>query len=91
MTILKSDEWSSAHQHVSESLSTLLNCIRDCGYNPSLHVHYDGVAQRLVLDKALLEAHASLELPYRAYTEACDRRDEALLRIQDLPKLDIGF
>lgn len=91
MTILKSEEWSQAHQEVSESLSALLNHLRDLGYNPSLHVHYDEDVNRLLVDDTLLAQHERLSAAYQEYRDACDKRDIALQKIQDLPKLDLGF
>lgn len=91
MTILKSQEWSQAHLDVNESLSQLLSNVRDYGYNPSLHVHYDETEHRLILDPELRAKHPPLADGYERYRQACDSRDAALLKIQELPKLDIGF
>ncbi len=91
MTILKSEDWSQAHMDVTEALSSLTNRVRDHGYNPSLHVHYDGEQHRLVLDEELLNKHEDVRTDYERYLKACDMRDAALVRIQEMPKLDIGF
>jgi hypothetical protein len=91
VTILKSEEWSQAHEEVSEALSTLLNRIRDLGYNPSLHIHYENDQHRLTLDDSLLKKHPELQPVFDHYLTACDKRDSALAKIQELPKLDIGF
>ncbi|MCL6452236.1 MAG: hypothetical protein K6T78_01270 [Alicyclobacillus sp.] len=86
-----SEEWSQAHLAVNDLLSALLNELRDLGYNPSFHVAYDRQEQHLTVDDALLHKHESLRRTFRRYVEACKARDEAVLKIQSLPKVDLGF
>lgn len=76
---------------VTEALSSLMNLVRDHGYNPSLHVHYDGARHRLVLDEEITNKHEAVRVEYDKYLKACDIRDAALVKIQEMPKLDIGF
>ncbi|MBX5435672.1 MAG: hypothetical protein IRZ33_00475 [Alicyclobacillaceae bacterium] len=91
MTILRSEEWSNAHLLVNDLLSKLLNALRDLGYNPSLHIRYAHDEHRLLVDDEVLHAHPELRHLYEQYRRACDQRDEALRKIQSLPKIDLGF
>ncbi|MCL6592782.1 MAG: hypothetical protein K6T31_02290 [Alicyclobacillus sp.] len=86
-----SAEWSQAHQRVNELLSDLLNTLRDLGYNPSYHLSYDHAEHHIRLDHQVLTEHPELSSVYEAYIAACARRNQAVQRIQQLPKRDLGF
>lgn len=87
----RSEDWSIAHVQVNDALGELLNCMRDNGYNPSLHISYDQEEHHLDVDPVILNKHAHVKDIYRKYLEACQARDEAVEQIQALPKLDLGF
>lgn len=92
MDLMKSsEEWSKAHLAVNDLLSRLLNELRDLGYNPSYHVSYDRSMQHLMIDADLLAKHPSLKQLYADYVSACDARDAAVEKIQQSPKVDLGF
>lgn len=92
MDLMKSsEEWSKAHLTVNDLLSQLLNELRDLGYNPSYHVSYDNTEGHLTIDADLLAKHASLKSLFDKYVEACTSRDEAVEKIQQEPKIDLGF
>jgi hypothetical protein len=86
-----SEEWSKSHMMVTDLLGNLLNEIRDLGYNPSYHVSYDKQEHHLLIDSELLNKHSHLQSSYEAYIAACRQRDEAVQKIQQAPKLDLGF
>ncbi|SFU36711.1 hypothetical protein [Alicyclobacillus macrosporangiidus] len=86
-----SEEWSRAHHRVNELLSLLLNTLRDLGYNPSYHISYDHDEHHVRLDDQLLRQHPQLMAVYRDYVAACRERSVAVQRIQELPKMDLGF
>ncbi|MCL6446218.1 MAG: hypothetical protein K6T83_22695 [Alicyclobacillus sp.] len=91
MDIIRSEDWSNAHFAVNEALAELLNKLRDHGYNPSLHIHYDHGGHRLSVDENILAKHADIRETYETYVAACDRRDAAVDRIRSLPKVDLKF
>lgn len=92
MDLMKSsEEWSKAHLAVNDLLSQLLNELRDLGYNPGYHVSYDRSMQHLMIDSDLLAKHESLRQLYSEYVTACDTRDAAVEKIQQSPKVDLGF
>lgn len=91
MDTYRSDDWTRAHFMVNEHLGTLLNTLRDHGYNPSLHITYDKQEHHLTLDPVILNKHDDVKKIYLEYLTACNQRDEAVEDIQSLPKLDLGF
>ena len=91
MTRSPSEEWSDAQISVNHALSSLLNTLRDLGYNPNLHVSYDKSEHVLVVDGELLENHPEAQEAYKTYLATCQQRDEAVERIQAMPKTDLGF
>ncbi|WAH35815.1 hypothetical protein [Alicyclobacillus dauci] len=91
MDTYRSEDWSSAHFMVNDSLSALLNSLRDNGYNPSLHISYDREEHHLKVDPVVLNKHEDVKRIYLKYLEACNARDQAVEEIQQLPKLDLGF
>ncbi|QSO49091.1 hypothetical protein [Alicyclobacillus mengziensis] len=86
-----SEQWSKSHLVVNELLSQLLNQLRDLGYNPSYHISYDRKEQHLTIDSLLLDKHDSLKQLFDEYVEACNARDAAVEKIQEAPKVDLGF
>lgn len=91
MSTHQSADWSNAHTHVNDVLTELLNALRDHSYNPSLHITYDRHEHHLLLDPVLLNKHSDVKQIYLRYLDACKVRDVEVERIQELPKLDIGF
>ncbi|GLG00039.1 hypothetical protein C7445_10473 [Alicyclobacillus sacchari] len=91
METYRSDSWSNAHFRVKDALAALLNEMRDCGYNPSLHISYDANEHHLLVDPVILHKHPSIKRVYLEYLDACHARDTAVEDIQSLPKLDLGF
>lgn len=85
------ENWSDAHLSVTAHMTALLNVIRDLGYNPSHHISYDRSNQHLLLEEELVQKHDEIKAAYDAYLKACDDRQAELERVQELPKLDIGF
>lgn len=86
-----SEEWSDAQISVNQALASLLNTLRDLGYNPNLHVTYDKAEHLLVVDEEILTNHNEANDAYQSYLAMCNKRDEAVRMIQDLPKTDLGF
>lgn len=91
MTTLHSNAWTDAHFAVHDLLNSLLNLLRDKGYNPSYHISYDSAEQHLLLQDDILSKHPEIAATYEKYLAACAARDEALAQIEAQPKLDIGF
>jgi hypothetical protein len=91
MSTHQSTDWSNAHANVNDALAELLNALRDHQYNPSLHITYDRHEHHLLLDPVVLNKHVDVKTIYLKYLDACKLRDVAVDRIQELPKLDIGF
>ena len=91
MTIHRTDDWSNAQVAANNYLSELLNAIRDHDYNPSSHISYDPQDHHLVVDQAILDKHEDIQDLYEQYTAACRIRENAVDRIKQLEKLDIGF
>jgi hypothetical protein len=85
------ENWSDAHLAVTNLMTALLNILRDLGYNPSHHISYNQMDQHLVLDESVVKRHAEVESAYEKYLKACEERQLELERVQQLPKLDIGF
>lgn len=86
-----SEEWSKAHLSANDLLSQLLNQLRDLGYNPGYHISYDKSEQHLVIEDAVLAKHREIQPLYDSYIHACKLRDEAVEKIQQAPKVDLGF
>lgn len=86
-----SQEWTQTHFAVNDLLSELLNELRNSGYNPSFHVSYDHAQQHIVVDQEIISKHAQVAKVYRAYVDACEKRHEAVEKIQGLEKVDLGF
>jgi hypothetical protein len=86
-----SEQWSKAHLAVNDILNQLLNQLRDLGYNPSYHISYDRKEQHLIIDSVLLEKHGALKQLFDEYVQACIARDTAVEKIQEAPKVDLGF
>jgi hypothetical protein len=86
-----SEEWSKTHFAVNDLLSELLNELRNLGYNPSYHVSYNHNQHHITVDPETLAKHPQLGELYEAYVNACTKRDEAVEKIQSMPKLDLGF
>ncbi len=91
MTIHRSDDWSNAQLAANKYLSQLLNALRDNNYNPSSHISYDPGDNHLIIDLSVLDKHEDIQDIYDQYISACRIRDNALERIKQLEKLDIGF
>lgn len=91
MTTYRSEDWSNAHTAVNDALTELLNALRDHGYNPSLHISYDRAEHHLLVDPIVLNKHSNIKQLFLRYLDACALRDAAVQRIQELPKLDLGF
>lgn len=86
-----SEEWSRAHLVVHDLLSQILNQLRDLGYNPGYHITYNRTEQHLMLADDILRKHPELKVLYNSYLKAVEERDEALERVQQAPKVDLGF
>lgn len=91
MTGSPSEEWSDAQVAVNEALAFLLNTLRDLGYNPNLHVTYDKAEHLLLVDDKVLANHPEAKAAYATYVATCERRDDAVEKIQDMPKTNLGF
>ncbi|WAH40830.1 hypothetical protein NZD89_21430 [Alicyclobacillus fastidiosus] len=91
METYRSEDWSNAHFLVNDVLGALLQSLRDHGYNPSLHLTYDREEHHLLVDPVILNKHDDVKRIYLEYVDACNTRDDAVERIQSLPKLDLGF
>ncbi|QRF24743.1 hypothetical protein FY534_10410 [Alicyclobacillus sp. TC] len=86
-----SEEWTKAHIQVNDNLNRLLGALRDYGYNPNLHISYDREEHHLQVDPAILNKHPDIKMLFLDYLSACRERDAALDKIQQLPKMDLGF
>ncbi len=91
MTIHRSEDWSNAQVAANDYLSELLNALRDYDCNPNLHISYDREQHHIIVDSSVLEQHEDVLDLYNQYVDACSIRDNAMKRIQNLDKLDIGF
>jgi hypothetical protein len=86
-----SEEWSHTHFAVNDLLAELLNELRNLGYNPSYHISYNQSEHHIVVDPEALNQHPKLSDLFQAYVEACTKRDDAVEKIQSMPKIDLGF
>ncbi|OFW81144.1 MAG: hypothetical protein A2201_08060 [Alicyclobacillus sp. RIFOXYA1_FULL_53_8] len=91
MTTSPSTQWSDAQLNVNAALASLLNTLRDLGYNPNLHITYDKSEHLLLVHESILAAHQAARDAYGVYVDACERRDEAVAKIQEMPKTQLGF
>ncbi len=91
MAIHRSEDWSNAHVAANDFLAELLTTLRSHNYDPSSLISYDRKNNHVVLDSSVLKKHDDVEDLYSQYLDACSIRDNAVGRIQNLEKLDIGF
>ena len=91
MAIHRSEDWSNAQVAANDYLAELLNALRDLNYDPNSHISYDRKQHHIVVDSAILKKHEEVEELFEQYVDACTIRENAMTRIQNLEKLDIGF
>jgi|GEM_PF-5766723 len=77
------DDLSPTETMATDLMTTLLNQLRDYGYNPSNHIFYDTSEQYVRIDHEILEKHGDVAQTYAKYRQACTKRQRETRPLDD--------